>query len=53
MFKFLNVIYITLTKIDMITILPKSIKTFLKKGIKTNAFLKYKIYAMQLDNLSY
>ena len=52
-FKFLNIIYTTLTKIDMIIILPISIKIFLKKSIIINALLKYKICIMQLDNLSY
>ncbi len=52
-FRFLNVIYTTLTKIEVITILPISIKTFLGKGIRTNAFLKYKINAIQSGDLSY
>lgn len=52
-FRFLNVIYITLTKIEMITILSTNIKIFLGKGITTNALLKNKIYAMQSGDLSY
>lgn len=51
--RFLNSIYITLTKIEMIIILPTRIKTFIGKGITTNVFLKNKICAMQLGDLSY
>ncbi len=52
-FRFLNVIYTTLIKIEVITILPTSIKTFFGKGIGTNALLKYKIFAMQSGDFSY
>ncbi len=52
-FRFLNVIDTTLTKIEVITILPTSIKNFLEKDIRTNAFFKYKICAMQLSDLNY
>lgn len=48
-----NVIYTTLTKIEMIIILPTSIKTFFGKDMRINAILKYKISTIQLGNLKY
>ncbi len=52
-FRFLNIIYTILIKIEVITILPTSIKTFLGKGIRINTFLKYKISARQSGDFSY
>lgn len=52
-FRFLNVINITLIKRKIITIIPINIKIFSHKYIKSNNFLKYKMYALQSSDFSY
>lgn len=52
-FSFLNVIYTTMTKEEMINILPIYIEIFFQKDIKSIIFLQYLISTLQLGDFNY
>ena len=47
-FQFLNIIYTTWIKVEMIIILLINIETLFSKNIRFKASLKYKIFVLQL-----